>query len=159
MADSGEKLSLGQAAKLAGRSKPTISAWLKAGKISGQKREDGVYAIDKTEILRIGDARSGPQKGRKPAAQRGEGAAKQASRESAADVEIRLLRERMADLIEREAQAREREAEARAAMEKATASEREAWARVSGLLTDQRKPGLFAKMINAFNHNPKEQQP
>jgi hypothetical protein len=136
MADSGEKLSLGQAAKLAGRSKPTISAWLKSGRISGSKRPDGVYEIDPAEILRIGDARTGPQKGRVPAAQRGDAAGTRASRESAADVEIRLLREQVDDLTRREAEARGEAAES-LARERALAD------RIGGLIEDQRKKGGF----------------
>lgn len=45
-------LTLGQAAKIAGVSKPTMSKWLKDGKLSGSKNTDGVYAIDRSDLDR-----------------------------------------------------------------------------------------------------------
>ena len=41
------KLTLGQASKLVGKSKPTISKAVKDGKLSGQK-VDGVFQIEKS---------------------------------------------------------------------------------------------------------------
>ena len=46
-------LTLGQAAKIANVSKPTMSKWLKGGKLSGSKNKDGVYQIDKSELDRF----------------------------------------------------------------------------------------------------------
>lgn len=45
-------LSLGQAAKHLGISKPTLSKAISSGKISAKKREDGSYAIDPSELDR-----------------------------------------------------------------------------------------------------------
>jgi len=49
------KLTLGQAAKQVGKSKPTISKAIKDGKLSGEKI-DGVYQIEVSELLRVYDA-------------------------------------------------------------------------------------------------------
>jgi len=45
--------SLAQAAKVAGKSKPTISRAIKAGKLSASRGEDGSYAIDPSELARV----------------------------------------------------------------------------------------------------------
>ena len=44
-------LTLGEVAKLTGKSKPTISKAVKDGKISGNK-VDGVFQIEVSELLR-----------------------------------------------------------------------------------------------------------
>lgn len=46
-------LSLGQAAVKAGVSKPTIKNWIKSGKLSGSKADDGTYSIDPSELERV----------------------------------------------------------------------------------------------------------
>lgn len=46
------KFTLGQAAKEAGVSKPTISRALKNGDLSGRKRKDGSYEIEASELHR-----------------------------------------------------------------------------------------------------------
>ena len=46
-------LTLGKAALKAGVSKPTMSSWLKSGKVSGQKDDSGVYRIDEAELDRF----------------------------------------------------------------------------------------------------------
>ena len=50
-------LTLGEAAKITGKSKPTISKAVKDGKISGQKI-DGVYQIEVSELTRVFPAKS-----------------------------------------------------------------------------------------------------
>ena len=50
-------LTLGEAAKLTGKSKPTISKAVKDGKISG-KKVDGVFQIEVSELLRVYPAKS-----------------------------------------------------------------------------------------------------
>jgi len=50
-------LTLGEAAKMTGKSKPTISKAVKDGKISGQKI-DGVYQIEVSELTRVFPAKS-----------------------------------------------------------------------------------------------------
>lgn len=44
---------LGEAAKAVGKSKATISRSIKSGKISAQKKEDGSYTIDPSELHRV----------------------------------------------------------------------------------------------------------
>ncbi len=46
------KLTLGQAAKEVGISKPSLSAAIKKGRVSAQKNESGVYEIDPAELFR-----------------------------------------------------------------------------------------------------------
>jgi len=50
-------LTLGEAAKLTGKSKPTISKAVKDGKISG-KKVDGVFQIEVSELLRVYPAKT-----------------------------------------------------------------------------------------------------
>ena len=47
------KLSLSQAAKKTGVSKPTLSRWIKKGEISAEKLENGGYLIDASELDRV----------------------------------------------------------------------------------------------------------
>ena len=49
------KLSLSQAAKLAGKSKSTINRAIKSGKLSATRHEDGTYSIDPSELARAFD--------------------------------------------------------------------------------------------------------
>jgi hypothetical protein len=46
------KLTLGQAAKEVGISKPSLSAAIKKGRVSAHKNEQGVYEIDPAELFR-----------------------------------------------------------------------------------------------------------
>ena len=46
-------LTLGQASKLTGKSKPTISKAVKDKRISGTKGKDGVFQIEKSELTRV----------------------------------------------------------------------------------------------------------
>jgi hypothetical protein len=45
--------SLAQAAKAAGKSKPTVARAIKAGRLSATRGEDGSYAIDPSELARV----------------------------------------------------------------------------------------------------------
>jgi excisionase family DNA binding protein len=46
---------LGQAAKQAGVSKPTLARWIHRGRISADKNDDGSYLIDASELDRIAE--------------------------------------------------------------------------------------------------------
>jgi excisionase family DNA binding protein len=46
-------LTLGQAAKQSGIGKATLSRYIKQGKLSAQKQEDGSYRIDASELNRV----------------------------------------------------------------------------------------------------------
>jgi len=50
-------LTLGQAAKLAGKGKTTLTRAIQAGRLSAARREDGSYAIDPAELCRVYDVR------------------------------------------------------------------------------------------------------
>lgn len=50
------KLTMGQAAKQVNCSKATLSRAIKEGRLSAEKREDGSYAIDPSELQRYADA-------------------------------------------------------------------------------------------------------
>ena len=58
-------LTLGEAAKLTGKSKPTISKAVKDGKISG-KKEDGVFQIEVSELLRVYPAKTEAEEQQSP---------------------------------------------------------------------------------------------
>jgi len=47
------KLTLGQAAKEAGISKPSLSVAIKKGRLSALKNESGTYEIDPAELFRV----------------------------------------------------------------------------------------------------------
>lgn len=47
------KLTLGQAAKEVGISKPSLSAAIKKGRVSAEKNESGAYEIDPAELFRV----------------------------------------------------------------------------------------------------------
>ena len=46
-------LTLGQAARLTGTSKTTLTRAIKAGRLSATRREDGGYSIDPAELARV----------------------------------------------------------------------------------------------------------
>ena len=48
-----EMLSLGEAARLAGTSKTTLSRAIKAGRLSATRKDDGGYQIDPAELSRV----------------------------------------------------------------------------------------------------------
>jgi excisionase family DNA binding protein len=51
------QVTLGQAAKQLGIGKATLSRYIKQGKLSAQKQEDGSYRIDVSELDRVRDIR------------------------------------------------------------------------------------------------------
>jgi excisionase family DNA binding protein len=90
------KLSLSQAAKEAGVSKPTLSRWVKKGKISAERQDDGSYQIDVSELDRIRELKSGNRSGN-PDMKRSE----THNETSVLQAEIGLLRERLSDRDQR----------------------------------------------------------
>ena len=124
------KLTLGQAAKQVGKSKPTISKAIKDGKLSGEKI-DGVYQIEVSELLRVYDAVSEATE---------EAAASPAPQASAvSEVEKRFLEETVADL---EARLTDMKDERDTAQKEA----REDRARMMALLEDKRPRGLWSRL-------------
>lgn len=98
---------MGQAAKRLNLSKPTISKYLKAGRISGRQIQLGKtvsYEIDGAELARFEAEYNKPSQGQRPV--------KQESIEDPVAVavmqkEIEMLRERVADLERRSERARQ----------------------------------------------------
>ena len=124
------KLTLGQAAKQVGKSKPTISKAIKDGKLSGEKI-DGVYQIEVSELLRVYDAVS----------EATEAAAASPAPEASAvsEVEKRFLEEKVADL---EARLTDMKDERDAAQKEA----REDRARMMALIEDKRPKGFWGRL-------------
>ena len=125
------KLTLGQAAKQVGKSKPTISKAIKDGKLSGEKNDNGVYQIEVSELLRVYDAVS----------ETTEAAAASPAPEASAvsEVEKRFLEEKVADL---EARLTEMKDERDTAQKEA----REDRARMMALLEDKRPKGFWSRL-------------
>ena len=125
------KLTLGQAAKQVGKSKPTISKAIKDGKLSGEKI-DGVYQIEVSELLRVYDAVSEATEA---------AAAPPAPQASAlSEVEKRFLEEKVADL---EARLTDMKDERDTAQKEA----REDRARMMALLEDKRPRGFWSRLM------------
>jgi uncharacterized protein (DUF885 family) len=138
------KLSLGQAAKVAGVGKTTLARMLADGRVTGTKRPDGVYEIDKAEVARIARDKDVPRSGKRVEATP---AAPEARPEA---VDLAILKVQLQDVRDRLAEAvrREEQAEARAA--EALARERALSDRLSRLIEDQRPAaprGLWARLF------------
>lgn len=108
--------SMGEAAKLLGISKPTASKYIREGKISATRTEDGKgYLIDPTELKRFQETYKKPTGGKPPATSEEK---KVVGDDSVAVLKAKLeaAEARIADLEQREKEARE---EARVANERA----------------------------------------
>lgn len=114
---------LGQAARAAGKSKPTISRAIQTGRISAARGEDGSYVIDPAELHRV-----------YPLASHGNGAMKQSvpgETDGTSLASLRVERDRL--LIERE-DLRETIRDLRTRLDAETEERR----RLLALLTDRR---------------------
>jgi hypothetical protein len=131
------KLTLGQASKLVGKSKPTISKAVKDGKLSGQK-VDGVFQIEKSELVRV----YGEVKIKKiNTVEDMLTAAKSTPASNAvAEIEKKHLEEKVADLEARLAKAEDK-------VETAETREREANARVFALIEDKSPKSLMQRLL------------
>lgn len=125
---------LGTAAKRLGLSKPTVSKFIQRGDISATRRDDGSFCITGAELARFeaGYRRQGAkaEEAPAPAAAEPSGAVQLAVLEN----ELRHLRDRLAEAVAREEKAAAEAEAARQAAAVALDREREAWARVAGLL-------------------------
>jgi hypothetical protein len=141
----GMKLSLGRAAKAGGASKATLLKALGAGELTGTKGSDGVWAIDSAEVARWRENREKPQRGRRPAPP--EAPAPKVDH-AALQVELRMLREKLDEMIEREKRAEGRAERAEGRAERALEEERAAKAAWNRLIEDQsqRPKGLWARL-------------
>lgn len=146
------KLTLGQAAKHAGRAKGTLSKALNNGQISGEKDDKGRWQIDPSELQRWMDANPLQNISENQDATPQE-AQENPSGNSALEVEVKMLREQMAEIRsmnERERQVLVDQIEIlKDQAERQSADHRQALA----ALTDQRtraeppKRGLWGRLI------------
>jgi excisionase family DNA binding protein len=116
---------LGQAAKMVGRSKPTIARAIRSGKLSASRTETGAFAIDESELHRVFQV-SGNGAGTMLRAVPGEA-------DGTSQATLRVERDRL--LAERE-DLRETIRDLRHRLD----SEVEERRRLLALLTDQRRP-------------------
>lgn len=122
------KLSLSQAAKESGTSKPTLSRWIAKGKVSAERQQDGSYLIDPSELDRIKDLmRNGNGSGNPNMKQ-----LETQHETNALQREIELLRERLGDKDEVIHDLRRR-------LDEETEERRMAQTKLTALLTDQRQ--------------------
>ena len=143
------KLTLGQAAKTAGRSKGTLSKALNTGAISAQKDEKGRWQIDPSELSRWMDANPFPGTGENQAE-----TPNGTPENSIPGTEVRMLRQQVETLnAERDRerdQLTDRIEDLRARLDSAEAER----LRLNAVLTDQRiRPadpparGLWARLV------------
>jgi len=124
-------LTLGQASKMTGKSKPTISKAVKDGRLSGKKGKDGVYQIEVSELLRVYDAKSEAKS--EPLV------LTQGMSEKVAELEKKHLEEKLQD-AERRMLKLEQE------RDQAIQDAREDRAKFMALLEDQRPRGFFGRL-------------
>ena len=121
------KLSLSQAARESGTSKPTLSRWIAKGKVSAERQQDGSYLIDPSELDRIKDLMKNGNGSGNPNMKQSE----TQQETSALRREVELLRERLNDkdgVIN----------DLRRRLDDETEERRTAQAKLTALLTDQR---------------------
>lgn len=121
------KLSLSQAARESGTSKPTLSRWIAKGKVSAERQQDGSYLIDPSELDRIKDMMKNGNGSGNPNMKQSE----TPQETSALRREVELLRERLDDkdgVIN----------DLRRRLDDETEERRAAQAKLTALLTDQR---------------------
>lgn len=147
------KLTLGQAAKHAGRAKGTLSKALNNGQISGEKDAKGRWQIDPSELQRWMEANPLQNADENQDATLSD-TPQNPSGNSALEVEVKMLREQMAEirsLNERERQGLLDQIEAlREQAERQSADHRQALA----ALTDQRdrkrpRRGLWGRLMGS----------
>ena len=123
-------LTLGQAAKLTGKSKPTIAKAVNDGRVTGTKDPSTkVYQIEKSELIRVY-----PEKSSKANTPTSKSAGK-----GVAELENKHLAEQVADLQARLSKTEDK-------LETAEIREREANARVFALIEDQRPKSMWQKI-------------
>jgi len=133
------KLSLSQAAKESGTSKPTLSRWIAKGRVSAAKQPDGSYLIDASELDRIRDMMKRGNGYGNPTVKQTE----TQHETSALQREIELLRERLGDkdnVID----------DLRRRLDEETEERRMTQAKLTALLTDQREKAVEKKPAHGF---------
>lgn len=126
-------LTLGEAAKLTGKSKPTISKAVKDGKISGNKI-DGVYQIEVSELTRVYPAKPSIAKEQATTT-----SATNADADEIAELKLKHLEEKL-----REAEQRLTKAELE--RDQAVQDARDDRNKFMALLEHQKPKGLWARL-------------
>lgn len=136
------KLSLGQAAKLAGVSKSTISRALKSGHLSYSAKSSAGYEIEPSELFRVF-----PAKHQGTVASSPNDAARNTHETPVLEAQLDAARQQLRDREDTIADLRRR-------LDEADKERREAQARVVNLLSDQRpaRRGFWARL---FTPSPK----
>jgi excisionase family DNA binding protein len=88
-------LTLGQAARLAGVGKTTLTRAIKSGRLSATRRDDGSYAVDAAELARVYDV---TPEGVAPVHRATEGDPEVETRLAVAETELRALKDMVAEL-------------------------------------------------------------
>ena len=123
-------LTLGEAAKMTGKSKPTISKAVKDGKISG-KKVDGVFQIEVSELLRVYPAKTETQEAETP-------------KTTSASSEVEALKQK--HLEEKVGDLERRLMKAEQERDQAIQDAREDRNKFMALLEHQKPKGLWAKL-------------
>ena len=121
-------ITLGQASKVVGISKPTISKAISNGKITAQKVE-GIFQIEVSELLRVYPAVTGTKA--EPV--------KPVGTTATDDIELRFMKEKVADLERRLGQMQ-------VERDQAQRDNRENLARTMSLLESTRSKGLWSRL-------------
>lgn len=121
------KLSLSQAAKETGTSKPTLSRWVAKGRVSAERQQDGSYLIDASELDRI-----------KSFMRNGNGSGNPQMKQSETPQESNVLQREMDVLRERIADKDGVINDLRRRLDEETEERRMTQAKLTALLTDQR---------------------
>lgn len=147
------KLTLGQAAKHAGRAKGTLSKALSNGQISAEKDSKGRWQIDPSELQRWIEANPLPNTTENQDTTLLE-TPKNTNGNSALEVEVKMLREQMAEMRsmnERERQTLVDQIESlHGQIERQSADHRQALAALTDQrekATEQPKRGLWARLV------------
>jgi excisionase family DNA binding protein len=121
-------ITLGQASKVVGISKPTISKAISSGKITA-KKVDGIFQIEVSELLRVYPAVTGTKA--EPV--------KPVGTTATDDIELRFMKEKVADLERRLGQMQ-------VERDQAQRDNRENLARTMSLLESTRSKGLWSRL-------------
>ena len=121
-------ITLGQASKMVGISKPTISKAISSGKITA-KKVDGIFQIEVSELLRVYPAVTETKA--EPV--------KPVNTTATDDIELRFMKEKVADLERRLGQMQ-------VERDQAQRDNRENLARTMSLLESTRSKGLWSRL-------------
>ena len=121
-------ITLGQASKVVGISKPTISKAISSGKITA-KKVDGIFQIEVSELLRVYPAVTETKA--EPV--------KPVNTPTTDDIELRFMKEKVADLERRLGQMQ-------VERDQAQRDNRENLARTMSLLESTRSKGLWSRL-------------